>query len=131
MNEKIKIATTEAMKSEMNFKHGAIVWNKKIGIVSKAHNRRVPKQRLTNRSRTLHAEVGAIIKAIARQRTTDLSDLNIMVIRKSKTKLSNSKPCKNCMNLIKETGIKNIYYSTTEGEIIRRLNNERKNQGTM
>lgn len=42
-----------------------------------------------------------------------------MVIRKGKNgNIINSKPCKHCVKLMYETGIRNIYYSTDSGDII-------------
>ena len=48
------------------------------------------------------------------------SRIDIIVIKSSKTgsHLGNSKPCSVCSNMLKKVGIRNIYYSTSDGSII-------------
>jgi len=74
-----------------------------------------------------HAEFDALKKLPKiKEKTKKLIDLNILVIRLSTTnKLQNSKPCFNCIKMMKSFPIKkgyiikNIYYSNDEGEIIK------------
>ena len=114
-------AVKQALSSEMAYKHGAVIWkNNTKEVVATGFNKIVTKERRYRnglKSYSLHAEINAILKAVKRLRTTDLSNYNIVVVRKAKTKLSNSKPCKHCMALIRETKIKNVYYSTKEDKI--------------
>ena len=74
----------------------------------------------------IHAEHDAIRKLIPLRRNKKLVNINILVIRLSgKNKLQSSKPCINCINMMKILPIKlgykiqNIYYSNENGEIIK------------
>lgn len=48
-----------------------------------------------------HAEINAIIKANKKMKTWNLSDCNLYVLLK---------PCSMCMEIIKQSRIKNVYY---------------------
>lgn len=74
----------------------------------------------------IHAEHDAIRKLIPLKRNKKLVNINILVIRLSgKNKLQSSKPCINCINMMKTLPVKlgykiqNIYYSNENGEIIK------------
>jgi deoxycytidylate deaminase len=45
----------------------------------------------------------------------DLKKCMLMVIRVSKSQISDSKPCNNCLKRIQELGIKKVLYSTNNG----------------
>jgi len=47
-----------------------------------------------------------------------LNKSSIVVIRHKNGKLTMSKPCKNCISFMKTLGIKKIYYSNENGNII-------------
>jgi len=87
------------------FKHGCIIYDKKGNILSIGRN--IPHYCPSYPSLLLHAEADAILKC----NRSDLKNANLLVVRVSKNKLRNSKPCKHCMSLISEAGIKNVYYS--------------------
>lgn len=53
-----------------------------------------------------------------KKRNNDLSNLTLIVIRYSAGKFSFSKPCKNCIEKIKEVGIKKVLYSDDDGNFI-------------
>lgn len=83
----------------------------------------------------IHAEHDAINKLKPLRRKKHLENINLLVIRISKyNKLLNSKPCANCINLIKilpeKKGyrIKNIYYSNDNGDIIKTNINNLENE---
>lgn len=74
----------------------------------------------------IHAEHDAINRLKPLYRKKNLQNINILVIRLSKNnKLQNSKPCANCienMRILPEKKgykIKNIYYSSDNGDIIK------------
>lgn len=74
----------------------------------------------------IHAEHDAIRKLIPLRRNKKLVNINILVIRLSgKNKLQSSKPCINCINMMKTLPIKlgykiqNIYYSNEKGDIVK------------
>lgn len=73
-----------------------------------------------------HAEHDAINKLKPLNKRKRLQNINMLVIRISKTnKLQNSKPCAICIQIMKNLPekkgyrIRNIYYSNDNGEIIK------------
>ncbi len=83
----------------------------------------------------VHAEHDAINKLKPIKRKNNLQNVNLLVIRLSKqNKLQSSKPCENCLKILKTLPekkgykIKNIYYSDEHGDIVksclRNLENE-------
>lgn len=74
----------------------------------------------------IHAEHDVINKLKPLERKKKLESINLLVIRFSKNnKLQNSKPCANCIQIMKilpeKKGykIKNVYYSDNDGKIIK------------
>jgi hypothetical protein len=85
----------------------------------------------------IHAEYDAIRKLVPLQRNKRLKVINILVIQMSiKNKLQLSKPCANCIQMMKifpeKLGykVKHIYYSDNNGDIVKSdlksLDNEEK-----
>jgi cytidine deaminase len=85
----------------------------------------------------VHAEYDAIQKLIPLRRKKNLESVNLLVIRLSgKNKLQSSKPCSNCINVMKTLPrnkgykIQNIFYSNGDGTItkttLHHLDNEEK-----
>ena len=73
---------------------------------------------------TIHAEEDAIYKLPPLKRSKRLEDVNLVVIRTSRTGvLSNSAPCIHCLKMMKENAeykgykINNIYFSNKDGNI--------------
>ena len=64
---------------------------------------------------SIHAEVDALHKYQTMHSTN--SKISLWVIRRSKNKLANSRPCSACLKSIKQFNIHKIYYSTSEGTI--------------
>jgi|GEM_PF-343685 len=63
----------------------------------------------------IHAEIDALIKASSTA-GKDLTGAKIYVYRENKLgKLAMSRPCRACMQAIKDFGIKDVYYSTEDG----------------
>lgn len=74
----------------------------------------------------IHAEYDSIRKLIPLKRRKRLENINILVIRLSgKNKLQSSKPCINCINMMKTLPeklgykIQYVYYSNENGEIVK------------
>ena len=74
----------------------------------------------------VHAEQDSIAKLPSLKKKKRLKNINILVIRLSgRNKLQTSKPCHNCINVMKMLPIKkgyniqNIFYSNEEGNIIK------------
>ena len=47
-----------------------------------------------------------------------MSKLKLIVVRWNGTRFTMSKPCKHCIEFIKTTGIKKIYYSDDSGNLV-------------
>lgn len=104
----VKKALQEAEKSTHNYKLGAVIF-KNGKIISRGYNK-------TNRgispnyghwAGSCHAEIAAIIAA-----RTDLKGKSILVARKGRLL---ARPCTSCRAAIKESGIKNIFYTDGVG----------------
>lgn len=74
----------------------------------------------------IHAEHDSIRKLLPLKRKKRLENINLLVIRLSgKNKLQLSKPCINCINMMKTLPpklgykIKDIYYSNENGDIVK------------
>ncbi len=64
----------------------------------------------------LHAEQHAIMRVPNKEL---LNGASLLVIRINRNgKLTNARPCKNCMKTINYFGINNIYFSNENGEIV-------------
>lgn len=115
----IKKAVAEAELSTHQHRIGAVIFNKKV-IISSGRNyacRSVKHlhPRFTRWQGSVHAEVDAIIKA-----RRDLRNCSILVVRinnKGEFRLAYS--CDFCMEYLKFTQFRNLYFSTNEGTIER------------
>ena len=119
----VKKAIREAEKSSMPiFRIGAVIFDGKR-VISSGHNRKGmcakihPKYQ--NSRDSVHAEQNAIIKV---KNWNKLSGMSIIVVRLNKSgKMSMGYPCEMCINMIHHVGIKEVYYSTYDGEIRKRV----------
>ena len=104
MNEKfLKMAIKESMLSVENGSSpfGAVIV-KNNNVVSQAHNTVVP-----DNDATAHAEVNAIRQAGKMLNTFDLSDCILY---------TSCEPCPMCLNAIKWSNIKEVYYAATRDD---------------
>jgi len=63
----------------------------------------------------MHAETQAIVRAIKLLSEFQLNKSEVYVVRVNKRgETALAKPCKGCFNLIKESGIKNVVWTTNE-----------------
>ena len=85
----------------------------------------------------IHAEYDAIKKLAPLKKSKRLKNINLLVIRLSgKNKLQSSKPCGNCIDVMKTMPVKKgytikyVYYSDNNGNIVKttlnNLDNEEK-----
>ena len=82
----------------------------------------------------IHAEHNALLKLKPSQNKKRLESVNLLVVRFSKTnKLQSSKPCSNCIQILytmperKGYKIQNIYYSNSDGNIVKTNLSDLKN----
>lgn len=110
-------AKKESLKSEMNHKHGCIIV-KNNKIVSRGHNHYILKNSLKKYS--IHAEEDAI-KNFQKQipkNNKSKANIQIYIARCNGNKFKNSKPCKNCRNLITYLEPSKIIYTLDENKAI-------------
>ena len=108
----INEAYNQALKSDMNFNHGAvIIYRGKI--VGKGFNTYINSNYNCKLKISLHAEVSAINDALKKLHIDDLKKCELIIIRvNSSGKCVNSKPCCNCQDFINRFLIRKVYYSS-------------------
>lgn len=74
--------------------------------------------RLIRKHMSIHAEMDAIYDFIKKNRRYDLRGLDIIVIRFKNNELKISRPCKSCIEKMRELGIRKVYYSDYDGNIV-------------
>jgi len=66
----------------------------------------------------IHSEFRTILKASVKEKTEDLSHFSIMNLRVDrKDTLNMGRPCSGCMSIIRQMGIRDVFYSNREGGI--------------
>ncbi len=112
----LKVAREASLKSDYpEHQLGAVLVDSKGRIYSASCNFKFKTHPLSSSTRfkTLHAEASAIL---AIRHKTDFSKLQLFVYREfANGKLALSKPCEHCLTLIKNYGIKIIWYTTPDG----------------
>jgi deoxycytidylate deaminase len=117
----LKRCIEEARKSTFDVKIGCVIF-KGNNIISSAYNQIRSCSAISIKHRkwanSLHAEQAAILNA---GDWNKLKGCSMLVMKVSKTKeiLSNAKPCEFCEATIRYVGIKNVYYTNEDGEIVK------------
>ena len=108
LDKAIEIASKEALKSNMRYTLGAIIFDKfnyATGY-NRAFNCCVSHK---EKSYSIHAEEMAIKRATRKE--MNFSHCTLIVLRINKIgDLKVSKPCETCQKLILDAGIKTVYY---------------------
>jgi deoxycytidylate deaminase len=116
INKFIDLAYKQSEKSgHKHFKHGCVIV-KDNQIVSRGYNDKRIEPKLRKYGYTYlyhHSESYAVIKA----ERINLENSTAFVVRKTPTKLGNSKPCICCVSLMREAGVKDVFYSNSKGQI--------------
>lgn len=109
-------AINQAKRSQHpSYKHGCVIFSKKGVVISKGYNNRkiVPMLRTFGyRNIHHHAESHALMNADPDY----LVGASLLVVRGTRHPLKSSKPCAHCMGLLREAGIRKVYYSVKGGE---------------
>lgn len=105
------------------------VYKKHIISIGANSTKTHPIQKIYNKERynsddtphSLHAEIAALTLIMSNQ-NIDWSEVEIYNYRESRSgNISMSRPCKACMALIKELGIRRIHYTTTDGYAVENI----------
>jgi deoxycytidylate deaminase len=103
------MAIQQAHKSDYIFKHGAVLVRGRT-LISKGFN---SPTRTYSCFHSVHAEMKAIkLAKVSKQQGTTM-----FVVRVNAHGLTESKPCKDCQNIMKSFGVLRVYYSTCDGII--------------
>lgn len=107
-------AVTEAAKSPMLFRHGAVVIGKRGDIKGKGYNNYISAGRgiELGRRRSIHAERAALMKLSVEERR----DVVVVAVRVGEGgDLREGAPCKGCQSFMKRCGVRVCVYML-EGE---------------
>mgnify|MGYP005657575445 FL=1 len=102
-------AYNQALKSEMNFNHGAVlIYRGKI--IGRGYNTYFNTN--SNEKNSLHAEVSAINDGLKRVSHEELKRCELVIIRvNGGGQCVNSKPCDKCTKFINKHCIRRVYHS--------------------
>jgi cytidine deaminase len=113
----INILKKNALNSALHHKHSACLLQKdKILTIGK--NKYFKNICIENKNikLSIHAEIDVLYKF----HTKNLKGLDILIIRigEKSYNLRYSRPCNSCIQKLKERGIRKVYYSNEQGEIV-------------
>jgi len=102
-------AFSQALKSDMNFNHGAVVIYRGR-IIGKGYNYYLNSN--CKERASIHAEVSAINDAMKKLPVNELKKCELVIIRVNNAgECMNSKPCCNCEKYINKFCLKKVYHS--------------------
>uniref|UniRef100_A0A6C0DZS8 CMP/dCMP-type deaminase domain-containing protein n=1 Tax=viral metagenome TaxID=1070528 RepID=A0A6C0DZS8_9ZZZZ len=116
LEDEVQYLIKAAMKSELYYKHSASLLYKGT-IISTGVNKYFKNVQYQDKIARLsiHAEVMALYSS--NQKFTKGMDILIIGIGKT-CKLRNSRPCNNCIESMREKGVRKVYYSNSDGDIV-------------
>lgn len=113
----VNAAIDAARKSTYRVKLGAVVFKGKRILSSGWNQIRSSSLKHKNYENSLHAEQSALL-GLEWKKLKGYSLLVVKISRKEE-RLSNAHPCEMCMQLMDFIGIKDVYYSNENGEIVK------------
>ena len=116
LDENIEVLKKIASNSNLQHQHAACLMNG-YKIYSIGFNKYIKEIVLDNKlvKFTIHAEMDALCKVD--NKVTKGMDILIIRIGKS-SKLKNSRPCNSCIAKMLQRGIRKVYYSNEDGDIV-------------
>lgn len=112
----MKMAQMQAHKSEEPNRHGCIIAKRRTIVGLGCNKGKTHPAAVKCYSGCIHAELAAVLSA----NTSKLVGADIFVCRVYKqdyNEIGLSRPCIHCMDLIRRSKIKQIYYTTADGKI--------------
>lgn len=113
-----------SLNSDISYRHSAALF-KKNKVISVGYNKSVKQININNTTRnsfkiTVHAEVNALYQACKKH---NLRGIDIIIIRtknlcNGQITLRNSRPCNDCIDKMTKIGIRKVYYSNSNGDIV-------------
>lgn len=113
----VERAMQVALGGEMRKMHGCVIADKTKPISCSSNDTRSYVRR--NVMGSMHAEVGALLDFLKLRKKKCATGLDVWVVRISRKtgKLTSSRPCKSCLNILKTHGIRRVWYSCNDGSI--------------
>ena len=114
-----------SLNSDISSRHSAALF-KKNKVLSVGYNKSIKQINNINNNNnhsfkiTVHAEVDALYQA---SKKNDLRGIDIIIIRtknlcNGQMTLRNSRPCNDCIDKMMKIGIRKVYYSDSNGDIV-------------
>jgi deoxycytidylate deaminase len=113
-NDIINLLIKASNLSDMHNKHAAaLMINKEIltnNINYIGFNRRI------NEYKSIHAEIDLL--SLIPLNKIKIKNMDLIVIRSKNNELRNSRPCNNCIDKMNKIGIRKVFYSNFDGNIV-------------
>jgi deoxycytidylate deaminase len=115
----LELAVSQALKSPMQHKHGAVIWKSKT-ILGAGYNQHISAPSHNSRNVSIHSEKDCLTGL----RCDQIYGANILAIRVTKSgNLSHGAPCNGCKKLLKRKGVLKVYwYDNQENLNVTHLN---------
>tara|TARA_Y100000022_G_C13027577_1_gene274026 strand:- start:143 stop:511 length:369 start_codon:yes stop_codon:yes gene_type:complete len=102
----LELAISQANKSTMQQKHGAVIWKNKT-IIGAGYNRHMPSSTISNRKVSIHSEKDCL----SGLRCDHIYGSSVLTVRINKSEdLIHGEPCNGCKKLLKRKGVSKIYW---------------------
>ena len=114
----MNLAIFTAKKSIEHNRHGAVIAQRGSILNSGWNKDKTHPAAIRYYSKCIHAELAAVIGI----NKSDLINADVYVARVMRTKhepLGMSRPCKICMKMLQEAGIRHAYYTNKDGDWIK------------
>ena len=109
----LELAISQATKSPMQHRHGAVIWKGKT-IIGAGYNHHLSAPTPNNRKVSIHSEKDCLTGL----RGDQVYGANVLAVRVTKAgQLSSGGPCKGCQKLLGRKGVNKIYWFDDEGNL--------------
>lgn len=104
---------SQAMKSNMQHKHGAVIWKSKT-ILGAGYNYHIAAPNKSSRRLSIHSEKDCLNGI----RGDYIRGSSILAVRVTRTgQLSHGSPCVGCKKLLKRKGVAKIFWFDEQGDL--------------
>ena len=106
----LELAVTQAHKSPMHYRHGAVIWKGKT-ILGTGYNFPASPPTVDKRRFSIHSERDCL-KGL---RGDKIFNAELLCVRVTPGgAMGSSKPCRGCMKLLRRKGLKNVYWFSSK-----------------
>ena len=112
-NGALELAVSQALKSPMQHKHGAVIW-KKGQILGAGYNYHMSAPSSKQRQFSIHSEKDCL----SGLRGDQIYSADMLAVRvKKDSSLSHGAPCKGCRKLLRRKGIRKVFWFDEDYQI--------------